>query len=114
MISSGGAAALQPVTCQVKPKQNQHFREGEASNSGKQIPSLCQQNFKDLPFHQSGVYCYFQEHLKRSLSEEKHQNMSLFSVCVIRSHLVPGSNLLCRKDAIGGLAVNEMEDFREH
>lgn len=33
-ISSGGAAALQSVTCQVKPKQSWHLREGDSSESG--------------------------------------------------------------------------------
>jgi len=40
--------------------------------------------------------------------------MSLFCVCVIRSQLVTILNLLCRKDVILRLAMNEMEDFQRH
>lgn len=115
-ISSGGAAALQSVTCQVKPNES-----WQTPQRGWLL-TQCWGNTSSLPVKFQGLstlpgWClllFLKSPLRSYQMRKKHQPRSLICVCVIRDQLVSGLKLLCVKVARPNLAINEMENFRGH
>lgn len=107
-ISSGGAAALQFVACQVEPNQSRQTPQ-------RVTPHTALRKCHFSASEGSGA-CHFTSllitlTLKTSFTNvlnegKKHQARSLFCVCVIRDLSVPGLKLSFGRDARLKLATN--------
>lgn len=100
---------MQSVTCQVKAKQSRHLREVSLHIEASKYHLSASEISRTYHSTRLVFTVISKISLKKSLCEEKHENMSLFHVCVFRCQLVSGLNLLCRKDTMLRLAINKIE-----